>query len=415
MERKCQNVIDSKATIHPSRVLFPLGLGTALSLMGDATLYTVLPTHTAEAGIALSAAGILLGANRAVRLFFNSLAGLVYDRWRRRRLFVPALFVGALSTALYAITRGFWPLLAGRLLWGLAWSGIWVGGATIILDVTTDQDRGRWTGLYQTWFFLGAALGAFGGGLLTDWLGYSTTMGIGATVTAVGGLTAMLLLPETRAARPNDQASSLKENTPRWHANEGLWLAATLQGINRFVISGVLSATMGLLVQEQLQSNTLPLGVATLTGTLMAGRTLLSTVAAPLAGTLSDKLKSRWKVILGGLVIGIISMALVGLNTPSAILAGILSGAVASGSVQALVTALTGDLVNRAQRGRAIGLLHTAGDLGSAIGPPMAYALLPWMRLSGIYWICAGLFAGGTVLTLGFRARERQTLRRPTN
>ena len=51
-----------KTSIHPSHVLLPLGLGTALSLMGDATLYTVLPTHTAEAGIALSGVGIILAS-----------------------------------------------------------------------------------------------------------------------------------------------------------------------------------------------------------------------------------------------------------------------------------------------------------------------------------------------------------------
>src|SRR5512136_1102055 len=110
--------------LHPGSVLFPLGLGTALSLMGDATLYTVLPTHTADAGITMAGVGIILGVNRAIRLLTNAPAGLAYDRWPRRRLFLPALFLGALSTAIYAATRGFWPLFVGRLLWGLAWSGI---------------------------------------------------------------------------------------------------------------------------------------------------------------------------------------------------------------------------------------------------------------------------------------------------
>jgi MFS family permease len=405
----------NKISVHPSKVLFPLGLGTALSLMGDATLYTVLPTHAAEVGVALSSVGILLGANRAVRLFLNGPAGMAYDRWPRRRLFVPALLIGALSTAVYATTRGFWPLLLGRLLWGLAWSGIWVGGATIILDVTTDQDRGRWTGLYQTWFFLGAASGAFVGGLLTDWLGYGTTMGIGATVTALGGLSALLLLPETRDTRLYGQDNPAAIAPLKWHANPGLRIAVSLQGINRFVTAGVLTATMALLVQEQLLTVDLPLGVATLTGALMAGRTLLSTVAAPLAGTLSDRLGSRWKVVLGGLISGVISMTLLGWSTPLAILIGILVAAVAGGSVQALVTALTGDLVDKAQRGRAIGLLHTAGDLGSAIGPPVAYALLNWTSLPGIYLICAGLFALGSLLTLWWQTREPQTLRRLPN
>ena len=68
---------------------------------------------------------------------------------------------------------------------------------------------------------------------------------------------------------------------------------------------------MGLLVQDRLQSASLILGVATLTGALTAGRTLLSMVAAPLAGTISDWLGSRWRVAAWGLTIGIIGMALV--------------------------------------------------------------------------------------------------------
>jgi MFS family permease len=390
-------------SIHPRKVLLPLGLGTALSLMGDGTLYTVLPTHTAEAGIALSSVGIILGVNRAVRLFLNGPAGLAYDRWPRRRLFLPALFIGVLSTVVYAATRGFWPMLVGRLLWGLAWSGIWVGGATVILDVTTAQDRGRWTGLYQTWFFLGAALSTLAGGLLTDWLGYGATMWIGAAVTAVGGVVAIILLPETRRVRPNPGNLSVEEIGPRLRANRELWVAVSLQGINRFVIAGVLAATMGLLVQGWLRSTSLTMGVATLTGVLMAGRTLLSIVAAPLAGTASDRLGSRWGVAGWGLAIGVVSMALVAWGGPMAILAGVSLGAVAGGSVQALVTALTGDLVSQAQRGRAIGLLHTAGDLGSAIGPPVAYALMPWIELRGVYLLCAGLFAAGLVLAILFR------------
>lgn len=141
---------------------------------------------------------------------------------------------------------------------------------------------------------------------------------------------------------------------------------------------------------------------------LMAGRTLLSMVAAPLAGTTSDWLGSRWMVATWGLAIGIISMALVAWGAPTAILAGVSLGAVAGGSVPALATALTGDVVSQAQRGRAIGLLHTAGDLGSAIGPPAAYALMPWIGLQGVYLLCAGLFAAGLALALLFRLHAQR-------
>ncbi|MCJ7659308.1 MAG: MFS transporter [Anaerolineales bacterium] len=393
--------------ITPGRVLFPLGLGTALSLMGDATLYTVLPTHAAETGIALIQVGIILSANRIVRLFLNGPMGLAYDRSRRRRLFISALFVGALSTVLYAATYDFWPLLVGRLLWGLAWSGIWVGGTTIILDVTTDDDRGRWTGLYQTWFFLGAAFGAFAGGLLTDQLGYHAAMWIGAAVTAFGGLIALLALPETRGVRPEISSSSAPNSSLDWYRNPGLWVVAVLQGINRFVFAGVLAATMALLVQDQMSNAELVIGVATLTGILMAGRTLLSMLSAPLSGTLSDRLGSRWGITAIGMVVGAVSMLLLSRSSPVSILLGVALGAVAGGGIQALVTAQTGDLVEQHQRGRAIGMLHTAGDLGSAAGPLVAYGLLVWIGFSGIFVLSAGLFAVGAILAWWYSRRIR--------
>jgi len=391
----------SSVSVNPAQVLLPLGLGTALSLMGDATLYTVLPTHTAEVGITLVSVGLILSINRAIRLLVNNLAGSAYDRWPRRRMFIPALFLGAVSTAIYALAQGLGPLLVGRLLWGLAWSGIWVGGTTTILDVTNRQDRGRWTGLYQTWFFIGAATGSFAGGALTDWLGYTGAMWVGASITAAGAFFAWARLPETRPARRQAAPKPGQEGRARWFRNPGLWIAITIQGLNRFITAGVLAATMALLVQDHLAEIGIPLGLATLTGGLMAGRTLLSLVSAPLAGVFSDKLGSRWWVLLASLAIGALGMLLIGDSQPLTILTGILLGAVAGGSIQALVTTISGDQVAIANRGRAIGILHTSGDLGSTLGPLAAYALLPFIGLPGVYQLCALLFAVGLLFLLG--------------
>ena len=370
--------------------------------MGDATLYVVLPTHASEAGIALGSVGIVLGINRAIRLLLNGPAGLAYDRLPRRALFVPALFLGSLSTAVYAATRGLWPLLVGRLLWGLAWSGIWVGGATMILDVTRSEDRGRWTGAYQTWFFLGAAAGAFAGGVLTDRVGYATTMWVGSAATAVGAIVAWAFLPETRSARAEPEVSTRGQGGRAAANDRGLLAAAAIQGINRFVIAGVLAATLGLIVETWLQGDTRAIGVATATGALMAGRTLLSMGTAPLAGVLSDWLQNRWRVAGGAAAMGIASMLFLAIGGVWPSLVGLLLGAAAGGGVQAIATTLTGDMAATARRGRAIGVLHTAGDLGSALGPPVAYALLPAIDLPGVYLLCAGLFAAGLVLTLRF-------------
>jgi MFS family permease len=392
------------------RVLLPIGLGTALSLMGDTALYAVLPTHTSAAGISLVSVGVILSANRWIRLITNGTAGVAYDRWPHRWFFVMAMFLGALSTALYAGTQGFWPLLAARLLWGLAWSGIWVGGNTIILDVTTAGDRGRWTGLYQFAFYLGSTLGFPAGGLLTDWLGYHRALSVAAGVTFLGALIALFFLPETR--RLKDEGRRQKEEVPssplvrppstfegeRTPRRDSLASATLLYSANRFVAAGVISATLGLLIQQRWGEVRLaggaPIGVATLTGALLGLSTLISMFAAPLAGHWSDRIQNRWRVAAGGLIPGVLGLGLLAVGHPAVILLGVPLSAIAAGSNQSLATALLGDFTAGARRGRALGWMHTFGDLSSAIAPPLAYWILPWIGLPGIYLACAGLLAG---------------------
>jgi MFS family permease len=400
----------SAARVRPSvwRVLLPIGLGTALSLMGDTALYAVLPTHVAEAGVTLASVGILLSANRWIRLLLNGPAGLLYDRWPRRWFFIPALFIGTLSTALYGWTTGFWPLLAGRLLWGVAWSGIWVGGNTIILDVTTPEDRGRWTGLYQLSFFLGGALGFPVSGLLTDWLGFHPALQVAAVVTGVGALLALLLLPETHgrhtvepaveplAAETASPPAAPRVPPPPAKAVDGTALAAAtlLYGANRFVVAGVISASLGLLIEAgwgEVRLGSGVVGIATLTGALLGTNTLISMFAAPLAGHWSDRLRSRWQVVALGLVPGVVGLALLSTIHPWAIIPGVLLVAVAGGSNQSLATALLGDATLGHRRGRAMGWMHTFGDLSSAAAPLLVYAVLPWLGLTRIYLVCAGL------------------------
>ena len=85
-------------------------------------------------------------------------------------------------------------------------------------------------------------------------------------------------------------------------------------------------------------------------------------------------------------------MGLLSWNSPAALVTGIVLASIAGGGLQTISSTLPGDLIEPGQQGTAIGLIHTSGDLGSAIGPPIAYAMLPWTGLQGIYLLCGGLF-----------------------
>jgi MFS family permease len=403
-------------SVSPWRVLLPVAVGTALSLAGDSSLYAVLPTNTMEAGVAVTSVGVILSANRFIRLALNGPAGIAYDRWRRRPLFVSALFIGALSTAIYGFTQGFWPLLLGRLLWGLAWSGIWVGGNTIVLDITRDDTRGRWVGRYQLAFFLGTSGGAMLGGILTDWLGYHSAMIVNATLTLLGAITALLLLPETRGMREMEdttgESSTPASRVPEQARAAEFASATALYAANRLAVAGILSSTFGLFLLGQLGEQAriagYTLGIATLTGMGLGLSRLISMAAAPYLGSLSDRASSRWRVAASGLVPGVAGFSLLSLGLPLATAFSVPLTAITAGSNQSLATALVGDLGNSGWQSRRLGLLYTVGDLASAVGPPLAYTLIPGIGIRNVYLLVALVLCAMLLVTLWRAGLARQ-------
>ena len=156
-----------------------------------------------------------------------------------------------------------------------------------------------------------------------------------------------------------------------------------------------MQSTFGLFLREQMGDQTQVagrvLGVATLTGLGLGLSTLISATSAPVMGSLSDRVGDRWRVAAGGLLPGVVGLGLLALGSPLAIFAGIPLVAVTGGSNQGLSTALIGDL-GKERQSRRLGVLLTVGDLASAIGPPLAYWLIPLIGIESVYAMSAGIF-----------------------
>ena len=399
-------------------VMVVVGLGTAVSLLGDTSMYTVLPTHTAEAAISLAAVGVMLSANRWVRLLSNGWAGWLSDCWPRRWVFVPALFLGAASTAVYGLTQGYWLLLIGRLLWGIAWSGIWVAGNAIVLDMATMQNRGRLVGLYNLAFFLGAGTGSFVGGWLTDSVGYATAFQIMAGVTLLGAVVAWLFLPETRDLREakgeggearGEKGEAREESEVDWGQ---MGSALGLMGLNRLVMAGMFFPTFGLFLQTVLGDSVTVagrvLGITTLTGIGLSVSTYIGMGFVPLAGAVSDRWGERWRTTAVGLIPGTVGFTLLAWGAPWMIALALPLNSATSGSNQGMATALVGDMAGE-RSGRYLGWLFTVGDLTSAVGPLLVFWLLERVDIRPIYFVL-GLLYGIMFLVAawwGWQGRKR--------
>lgn len=391
----------SETSPSSRRVLTLLGIGMAISLLGDATLYTVLPSPAiaAQAGVTLAMVGILLGVNRAVRLVFNSPVGMLYDRLPRRGLLVTSLILGTLSSMVYALGRGFWPLFAGRVMWGLAWSLLWIGGNTVVLDISIDADRGRLSGLFQMWFFFGVASASFLGGLFTDLFGFRGGLWLSTALIGSAAVLWLLFLPETRLSKTNpgeERPVPPPAGTLPWR----IILAASLPMFAyRFVAAGVIAATIIIWLAELFGEQVTLLGlivpIATLSGLFRALITLTSVAGAPTAGFLSDRIGKRWPVVGFTSLLGAVGLWLMSEELLALAIVGAFLAQIAAGSIGALVPAIAGDRVHILQHGRALGVIYTLGDLGSTIAPPVALGLLSagLLSIEGIYQGCALLFA----------------------
>jgi len=380
-----------------------------LSLLGDNTLYTVLPDPTiwSRAGLTFGWVGVLLGVNRIVRVVFNTGAGVLYDRLPRRRLLIGSLALGAICNVIYAIAFGPALFLLGRVLWGAAWSGLWIGGNTIVLDVSTEATRGRNSGRFQMWFFIGVAVGGLFGGASTDLMGFRAGLLVSAGLTGLGALLWYFKLPETR---PDDGGE--KTQVPGWREfpiRQSIPAAVPLMAV-RFVFAGVMAATTILWLERyvgrELSLAWIVVPLATLTGAFSAIRVLTSIVGAPIAGKVSDRMGRRWPVMAMGLGMGAIGAWLMGGSVIWLALFGALLAAVTSGSVQALSPAIIGDRVEEKRQSRALSVVFSMGDVASALGPPLALGLLAVLGISGVYRMSAVVLALAGVFALAQTRRE---------
>jgi MFS family permease len=356
--------------------------------------------------------GVLLGVNRGVRLFLNGPVGLLYDRMPRRGLLVFSLVLGTLSTIMYATGTGFWPLFAGRVIWGIAWSLIWIGCNAVVLDISTDQDRGENSGKYQMWSNLGAGFSFLAGGLFTDLFGFRRGLWSSAVLIALAMLAWLIFLPELQPEKTEERekASADEPGSVPW---KPVISAAVPVFVSRFVGWGVLTPTAilwlsGLIGEGWLVSDLL-IPLATFTGIFRSLVTLVSMFSSRAAGFVSDRLKRRWLLIVWVLVVGGCGVWMMSMRILWLAMLGAFLAQVSGGGIGVLAPVIIGDQVPKKMHGRALGFLYIFGDLGGTIGPVVSLGLLNSGRfpVAQLYQAAAILMAAVIPFALFHARRER--------
>jgi len=380
---------DGGTRIIPRRITI-VSLAVATSLLGDSTMYIVLPAYAERLGIRLALVGVLLSANRFVRLFSNTWSGRIHDRAHTPWPFVIALVVGACLTAVYGLLWGFWIFLMARLLWGVCWSFLRLEGYTSVITESPPSSRGKLMGIYKSIVGAGWMLGGFLGGVLTDTIGYRNCL---LSFACLSLLAAFALFLEQwrgkssryRAAASEDtapaqtDAHTSPEESRRFGFSEK-WPLYFMGFINILVGGGMISSTLGRLLKIRFGATisfgkTL-VGIASATGTLALVRRTASLFLDPLFGHLTDRVGRR-SILMAGFAVS--SLALLGMITQHHfILISLVAivGSISSTAVSVSLDASIADIATQHRRGQTVSRYVTFTDLGSACGPLISYLLI---------------------------------------
>lgn len=316
------------------------------------------------------------------------LAGFASDRTARRRPFVVWGF--ATSAALcfaYARLDSLPTILALRFVQGVFSVAAWSSVMALVVDFSSDSDRGRRMGWAGGSLILGVGLGAPLGGYL------ARDFGVRAPLAVAGGLFALLALaalalPEP--PRPRDRPG-LAEVARALAATRSLLWPCAFYAVERLSV-GLLIVVLPLYLQAAGGADPV------LRGRYLALFLLPFAALQSPFGRLVDRLGAKGLLVGGTLVYGA-AFASIGFLDRSALWGGMALLGVAAAMMFPPTLALIAAWSPPEARGSATAGFNVAGSLGFAAGP-LAGA---WLAAAAGYRI-AFLVAGGLAVAIALAA-----------
>jgi MFS family permease len=366
---------------------------------GGGVVFPILPNLGTILGISPFLVGVILSANRFVRILANAPAGSLVDRIGTRTPLVVGLFVEAVATAGYWVALDApvpeaW-FLGARVVWGLGSALVFATAYTIAADVSEGDSRGASVGVVRGGLTLGFPAGLVVGGVASELYGEATAFLVAAGFAFCACLIAYATVPETHVEGPPRAVTpwEVDRRTPT------LAVGAVNFGLY-FAYLGALFATLVLLLEAR-SITVFGFGPQGASGVVMGVTVVAASGLTFAGGAASDKTGSRVPVLLAFLLVsfvGFLALALAG-SLVGLVAACLLIGAGQGGTSGPLV-ALLADLTPDDRMGRAMGTNNVMGDLGGGLGPVVTLPLLDVVGFAGIYAACAvvPLLAGGLLL-----------------
>lgn len=355
-----------------------------------------IPLFARSFGVSRTAAAAVVSAFAFMRLVSALGCGRLVNRIGERLVLGTGIAIVAASSALAGLAVNYPQLLILRAVGGVGSAMFTVSASSLLLGITTSEQRGRAMGAFSGGFLLGGVAGPGIGGLVTGWSLRAPFFLYAATLAAAGAVGLARLPRRVRHDGAKDKPRPVLTlgqafRMPAFRAAAGANLADSWAAL------GVRAAIVPLLVVEVLHRSPIWTGVALTVFTL--GNVVTLTVASRIA----DR-RGRRPVLLLGCLGSAAGTAL--LIFPASLPLLLVSMAVfgaGSGLLDVAPGAMLGDVAG-GRGGTVVAGYQMAGDVGSLVGPLAAGALADSAGFGPAFGVTTAVLVAAAVLA--FRAPE---------
>ncbi len=360
----------------PLSLALALAPGTLLAGAAGGIAFPILPIVGLRLGLSLPFIGMILAANRAMRVVSSPFVGVLADRVGGRRTLLLGLMLQILVIALYMVgilTHHAGPFfLMGRLLHGPGSACVFIAAQALALHAGGASHGGRSAGTVRAAMVLGVPVGLVAGGLLSDAVGDAATFAIAGGAVVVALSVGFFTVPDLRA--PIGAKPPLLE-TLRAMRDPRLLAVGALNFALNFAAGGMVLTTLALLVHDRHVSmfSRNEQGTA---GLLMGLMIVVDAAATPLAGRMGDRFRAHARVATAAMGILVAGLVVIGLSSHAAgIGAGLALVGLGTAGLGPSLLVIMGALVPKEGRATGVGLLQLCGDVGGMLGPLVGTAL----------------------------------------
>ncbi len=381
---------------HPDlQVVFGV---TLMAVLGVASIAPALPLMVSELGITPHQVGWLITVFTLPGVVLTPLAGILADRWGRRRILVPSLVVFALAGGACSLAPGFEVLLVLRTLQGVGAASLGALNVTVLGDLFSGRERTRAMGLNASVLSIGTAVyPALGGALATAGWRYPFLLPLAALPVA---LAVALRLRNPEPSRQSELGSYLRAVARALRQRRvAILLVVTFTVF--ILLYGAYLTYLPLLMARRFSASSLEIGL------LMAAASLTTAVTSSQLDRLARLVSEPRLVPLSFVAYAVSLVGVLWAPSPLWMILPVMVFGFAQGSNIPTVMTLMAAAAPLEQRGAFMAANGAVLRLGQTLGPVAAGAAFAAGGPSAVYLGAAGLAVAALALSAAFVTSSR--------